>query len=89
LERAQAWAPLDVVFTVAEGWADVRPQDAVFWRDRGFGRRLCALIDGQIDRLREAGPDITARARRLVERLIAAGVPEALPLEQQRVTIPE
>ncbi len=26
LERAQAWAPLDAIFTVAESWADARPQ---------------------------------------------------------------
>ena len=54
----------------------------------GFGRRLCALIEGQIDRLREAGPDLTARGRQLVERLIAAGVPEALPLEHRLAGLP-
>ena len=60
----------------------------VFWRDKGFGRKLCVLIGGEIERLREAGPVMATRARHLVERVIAAGVPEALPLEQQLADLP-
>ena len=82
LEAAQAWVPLDVMLSAAEAWAQARPDEAGFWRDRAFGRRVCTLIGSQIVRIQSAGPYVVTRARRLVERLISAGVPEALPLEQ-------
>lgn len=85
LERGQAWVSIDIVLSAAEAWADARSIDAEFWRDQAFGRRLCVLLDAQIGRLRESGPDAVARTRRLVEHLILAGVPEGLLLEQRLV----
>ncbi len=80
-DRAQSWIPFDVVLSAAEAWIGARPGDASFWRDQGYGRRLCALMTDQMSRLRAEGPDIVERARNLTAALIAAGVPEAMPLE--------
>jgi hypothetical protein len=82
-ERAKGWAPVDLVLSTAETWAGVRDSEASFWRDHGFGRRLCAWLADDAVKIESADTAALTRLQRLVETLIEAGVPEALPLERR------
>ncbi|WP_448149422.1 hypothetical protein [Labrys miyagiensis] len=86
-EQARDWIQLDLLLSAAKWWADARPEDAGFWRDQGYGRRICNLLAGQRERIQAGGPAMVLRSRRLIERLIPIGVAEALPLEYELSTL--
>lgn len=81
VEGAQGWVALDLILSAAEAWMKARPEDTNFWRNQAIGRRLCGLLAAQEPRLVGADSEVMHRARRLTERLILLGVPEALALE--------
>lgn len=80
-ERAKGWAPVDLVLSAAETWAGAWGSEAMFWREHGFGRRLCDWFADEAVKVENSNSAVVTRLRRLVENLIKAGVPEALLLE--------
>jgi hypothetical protein len=80
-ERARDWASAELVVDAAEAWLGKRGSDTVFWRDHGFGGRVCTWLANRA----ETGPawsgDLARRVLVLADRLAQFGVPEALVLE--------
>lgn len=80
-ERGRDWVPIELFVQAAEGWLKARSGDTEFWRDHGFGRRVCAWLAGRVDGGMLVGAELTARVQTLIDRLAEIGVPEALALE--------
>jgi hypothetical protein len=80
-ERAKAWAPIDLVLSVAEAWQSARGAEAAFWRDHGFGQRLCAWFRDRMAEIDPTDRPFVDRLRHLTDQLVTAGVAEALVLE--------
>lgn len=80
-ERGAAWAAPALLVEVAEAWMKVRGSDTTFWRDHGFGPRLCAWFSGRAERGTLGSGEVVARVQALADRLAEIGVPEALTLE--------
>jgi hypothetical protein len=80
-DRGAAWAPAENLIAVAEAWLTVRGGDTVFWRDHGFGQRLCKWLERRLARTPRLSADLADRVLALADRLAKIGVPEALSLE--------
>ena len=80
-ERAGDWASPELVVDAAEAWLGKRESDTVFWRNNGFGARVCTWLASRAETGAAWSGDLSKRVVVLADRLAQIGVPEALVLE--------